>query len=72
MTWATVLAGLGRLMAGLLSLLPYLGAYIAGKRSQRASETEETLDDIRTAELARDRLRHDPEYRDRVRDRFTR
>lgn len=65
-TAVLILLGLGALaMAGYV-------CYHAGKSDQKARELDEHLSSHRKARLARDRLRRDPDYARRVRDRFTR
>lgn len=56
---------------GVLGLALY-ACYHAGKSDQKARELDEHLSSGRRAFLARDRLRRDPGYARRVRDRFTR
>lgn len=49
-----------------------LWAYAAGKNSARKTKAEEINDAVFRALLARDRLRRDSAYADRVRQRFSR
>lgn len=44
----------------------------AGKTEQKLEASEKVIDDVATAKDARDRLRSDPDYARRVRERFTR
>lgn len=44
----------------------------AGKQEERADDLEGILDDIHQADVVRDLLDSDPEYHDRMREKFTR
>lgn len=59
---------------GLLILVALIafGIFNQGKQVGEAKVDKEVLDDVYEAKEARDKLRDDPEYADRVRDRFTR
>ncbi len=43
-----------------------------GAKMEQNDQMQEVLDDIHTVSLARDRLRHDSDDAERVRERFTR
>lgn len=57
--------------AGLLALACY-ASYHAGKSDRKAEELDEHLSASTKASGIRDRLRRDPDYARRMRDRFTR
>lgn len=65
---ALLLCALG---VGLLALACYT-SYHAGKSDRKAEELNEYISTNRKASVSRDRLRRDPGYARRVRDRFTR
>lgn len=62
--------GLLALFAILVSAVYF--AYRQGRKTQDGENDSEILDDIRQADILRDRLNHDAEFRARVRDRFQR
>jgi hypothetical protein len=43
-----------------------------GRNNEQNDEMQQVLDDIHTANMARDALESDPDFARRVRDRFTR
>ncbi len=43
-----------------------------GRKAAQSDHTKQVLDDIHTATMARDQLRHDADAAKRVRERFTR
>ena len=43
-----------------------------GRKAEQAEQMQQVLDDIHTADMARDRLNHDTADAERVRERFTR
>lgn len=78
MTWLLVM--LNKILALIGALLGMFGLNIlnanrnkkAGANEERLENAEHELEEIEEANRIRDRLEHDPEYRERVRDRFTR
>ena len=65
-----ILFGAAAVVLGLIFLMYRLESQ--GRRAAQNDQMRQTLDDIHTAEMVRDHLRHDPMARQRVRDRFTR
>lgn len=63
-----LLAAIGMLLVAALAFF----ARMSGADRERADTQGEKLDAAQEAKAARDRLRSDPAYRERVRDRFTR
>lgn len=66
------------LFAALIKWVAICGAFIGGlfwvfkrgKKEQRAESNEQIIEDVYLAKQARDRLKHDDDYADRVRERF--
>lgn len=53
-------------------VLVTLGAYKAGKDKVKSDVKGETIEKVKDAKDARDKLNSDPEYANRVRDEFRR
>ena len=78
----SVLAGLmfNKLLLALTAFLTFITTTMwrrkkdgeTGRTEQKLDDTEAILDDIHQADVIRDKLNSDPEYRNRVQDRFTR
>lgn len=70
-----ILAGAALLaFAAFWLLLHYLKKETAAraKAEHKNEQSEKVLDEIDTANAARDRLRSDPDYADKLRDKYTR
>lgn len=61
-----------RVLRPALSLLPYILAYVKGRRDKGSKQTREELKAVKDAKKIRDRLNHDPDFVKRVRERFKR
>lgn len=64
--WAVVLGIFGKL----LGMLPLLGAWMAGRASEKARGLDAGLKGLNDALDARDNVRGDTAARDRLRDKF--
>jgi hypothetical protein len=64
--WAAVLGIVGKL----LSLLPLIGAWMAGRDRQRAVEMEKGLEGLDRARKSVDHVAGDADSRERLRDRY--
>ena len=67
MGWASVI---GSLLEGLVKLLGMAAVYFAGKREAEVAQLKQDREVMEQADRIRDRLRRDPDYRERVRRRF--
>lgn len=64
------LAGIGAVVV--MFIAARKDAKADGRQEQQLDEAEGRLDDIHQANIIRDRLDSDPDYHDRVQERFTR
>ena len=61
------------MLYGLITVLCLAAViYLSGKKTEEADQMKQVLDDIHTANVARDRLRSSPDVAARVRALFTR
>lgn len=64
------IAAIGAALLGIL--VAFLKAFNAGKKTQKAEQNEQIIDDVARATKARNDYDSNPDVAKRVRDRFTR
>lgn len=67
--WSLVPTAIGALWSFFTKWFAYAAIWWAAKKAAKAKEQEENLDAIKRTVIAIDRVRHDREYRDKLRER---